>query len=283
MFEYEKKNYIIISDNHELSKDVLNWFPSSVYSIIVPQMQYFTCRYYKFMNDPFSEEYMYKQSIKGNILAWGMRTIMPVEPQKPTTSKDTIIHKKQQYIAVCLKHVNTNPLLTSYNNLVEEQLDIPLNYYMVRQLIINISTFETTCISCKKYCIQMKIKYNHTLNSINAKNNEIGNISNDVVTLNKLNISVVCTNQLCERSMIDSNKLALDQGKVLIEYCDLQNYYNPNIRYYCNICFRCKVCTKLKVKNPTAYCKKHLICKHRTCKPKQPFKNKLKSLKTFIR
>lgn len=288
MFEYQKNNYIIKSDNHELSKDVLNWFPFSVYNILIPQARYFTCRYYKYMNDPFSEQYLYNQVIRGNILAWGMRTIMPQIESSTTTSST---QHKQQYISVCLANQKINPLQYTYNNLNEEKLDIPLNYFIIRELFVNISTFEVTCRYCNKFCIQMKIKFNTkskmNLNGqINNNNNNNINviIKQNLIDIHGVKYDIICSNQLCDKSIIDVNKLALEQGNVLIEYQDLPNYYNPNIRYYCSICFRCKICMKMKLKDPKAFCKKHLVCKHKNKSfDKSKFKSKkLKSLRTFM-
>lgn len=264
MFEYRKNDYIIISDNHKLSDDVLSWFPYSVYNILIPKMKYYTCRYYKYMNDPFSEQYMYNQSLAGIILVWGMRTIeIGSDESKVNSIGESISKKKKQYIAVYFKdNINntTNPLSRTYNHLIEEKLDVPLNYFIIRELIININTFEIRCNFCNTFCIQMKMKIHN-------------------------NTDIVCSNQKCFKSLINLEKITFDQGRVLINYADLPNYYNPNIRYYCTICFNCKLCIRIKSKDKNKFCKKHIQCIHMN-RSKSEFNGyktrKLKSLKTII-
>ena len=264
MFEIKKSGYVIQSNNHELPESVLKLFPDSVYSIILPQTRYFTCKYYKYMTDPFTEQYMYNQVINGNILAWGLRTIA-TDP-----SGNNITQKKKQYIGVCFKNIKVNPLHTTYHNLTEESLDVPLNFFIIRKLILNVNTFQVTCVFCKKYVLQMKMNFYDT---------KVKNILNNTV----------CSNSMCENSRLDYTKLQLDLGEVLISYSELPDYYNPNLRYYCNICFRCKVCAKKKLIDVTAFCNKHITCKHRIedrnkRKYSEEIANskKLKSLKSFL-
>ena len=92
MFEIKKSGYVIQSNNHELPESVLKLFPESVYSIILPQTRYFTCKYYKYMTDPFTEQYMYNQVINGNILAWGLRTIATDPSGNNITQKKKTVH-----------------------------------------------------------------------------------------------------------------------------------------------------------------------------------------------
>lgn len=132
---------------------------------------------------------------------------------------------------------NNNPLCRTYNYLIEEKLDVPLNYFIIRELIININTFEIRCSFCKTYCIQMRMKFHN-------------------------NTDIICSNQKCCKSLINLEKITFDQGNVLIKFADLTNYYNPNIRYYCTICFNCKLCIRIKSKDKNKFCKKHIRCIH---------------------